>query len=328
MISIIVPVYNTAAYLDQCLSSLVNQSCSDLEIILIDDCSTDGSRQIVDHWANTDQRIRAIHSPENRGVCCARNTGMAMAKGEYLTFVDSDDFVAPSFYERLLELLEKYGADIAVSSWYNYVGEKAEKARFLSEGELVCGGLEALDVCLPRFGERDLNMVLWNKLFRRDALLDSEGNFHLFDPALNYCEDVLWIASFFQRAKTVVLCDEAYYYYRRERLGSASIALRQSTRHTVSAISVYLEIHQMLRARRCQSAANSLQRSLHHRLVGMRASLQCRDRGVFRFCAKGFFRALFSWVRLERNAYALRWALKKTAQYILIRTGLTRFHAR
>ena len=112
MISIIVPVYNTAPYLPQCLDSLVNQTYRDIEIICVNDGSTDNSPDILKAYAERDSRILVIHQ-ENLGLSGARNKGLESARGEWVMFVDSDDWIAPDMYEKLYHHLTEDGSDIA-----------------------------------------------------------------------------------------------------------------------------------------------------------------------------------------------------------------------
>mgnify|MGYP003290653380 CR=1 FL=1 len=112
MISVVVPVYNMEKFLERCLESLISQTISDFEILLIDDGSTDKSAEICRKYVKTDERIRYIYK-ENGGLSDARNAAIEVAKGEYITFVDSDDYVHSTYLEYLLSLIEKYDADIA-----------------------------------------------------------------------------------------------------------------------------------------------------------------------------------------------------------------------
>ena len=113
-ISIIVPVYNTEKYLEKCLNSLISQTLEDIEILCINDGSTDNSIKILEQYANRDSRIKIINK-KNAGVSAARNTGISQAKGEYLGFVDSDDYVDLNFYEKLYNTAKEYNASIAVA---------------------------------------------------------------------------------------------------------------------------------------------------------------------------------------------------------------------
>ena len=109
MISVIVPVYNVELYLRKCLNSVVNQTYRDLEILIIDDGSTDGSGEICDEYRK-DERVRVFHT-DNRGLSCARNLGLDNATGEWIGFVDSDDWIEPDMYEVLIRRAEETGAD-------------------------------------------------------------------------------------------------------------------------------------------------------------------------------------------------------------------------
>ena len=114
MISVIVPVYNVAAYLDRCVKSIVNQTYADLEIILVDDGSPDQCGTMCDNWAMKDKRIKVVHK-ENGGLSDARNAGIEVASGDYIGFVDSDDWIEPDMYQDLLEAVEREGAELAVT---------------------------------------------------------------------------------------------------------------------------------------------------------------------------------------------------------------------
>lgn len=119
MISIVVPIYNSSKYLDKCIKSILNQTYRDFELILVDDGSTDESYAICKHYADEDNRIKTIHK-ENGGQGSARNLGLDIARGEYIGFVDSDDFIHPNYYEMLIRLLNDYRADI-VCCHYQFV---------------------------------------------------------------------------------------------------------------------------------------------------------------------------------------------------------------
>ena len=116
LISIIVPVYNVEQYLDDCLISIINQTYKNIEIILIDDGSTDKSGKICDEYAKKDSRIIVIHK-ENGGVSSARNAGLRIAKGAYIGFVDPDDWIAEDMYEVLYSNAKKYDADVSVCKY-------------------------------------------------------------------------------------------------------------------------------------------------------------------------------------------------------------------
>ena len=116
-ISVVIPVYKVEAYLERCVTSVLNQSMNDLEVILVDDGSPDHCPVICDEYANQDERVKVIHK-ENGGLSSARNAGLKKACGEYISLIDSDDFVAPNFYEVLLGNAIKNDADISERKLY------------------------------------------------------------------------------------------------------------------------------------------------------------------------------------------------------------------
>ena len=112
-ISVIVPVYKVEQYLKRCVDSILHQTFSDLEVILVDDGSPDNCPAMCDKYAGTDSRVKVIHQ-KNAGVSAARNAGLSVASGEYITFVDSDDFIDPQMYEKMLAVAEKYDCDVVM----------------------------------------------------------------------------------------------------------------------------------------------------------------------------------------------------------------------
>jgi glycosyltransferase involved in cell wall biosynthesis len=117
LISIVIPVYNTAKYLPRCIESIINQTYKNLEIIIVDDSSTDDSGKIADEYSKKDSRIIIIHQ-ENRGISIARNKAIEVATGDFIGFVDSDDYIEIDMYELLLNTIKEYNADIVQCSYY------------------------------------------------------------------------------------------------------------------------------------------------------------------------------------------------------------------
>ena len=122
-ISVIIPVYNVEQYLRECLESVINQTLSELEIICINDGSTDSSLDILREYEQKDNRIIVINK-DNEGQAAARNIGISMAKGEYIGFLDSDDYIDSNFYEKLYNAAKKYKADIACTNLYRFSDSK------------------------------------------------------------------------------------------------------------------------------------------------------------------------------------------------------------
>ena len=165
VISVIVPVYNVAAYLPECLDSILSQDYDKLEVILIDDGSTDDSGAICDDYARRDSRIRVIHQ-KNGGAAAAKNAGLRAATGEYLSFADSDDFLEPGAYAYMLALLKENDADIVRCAFQNRFRTRTEQW-LAGEDRCVMEG----KTFLVRFTTDWTCGLLWNKLYKR-ALFD------------------------------------------------------------------------------------------------------------------------------------------------------------
>lgn len=178
IISVIVPVYNVEQYLSQCIDSLLTQTLEDIEIILVDDGSTDACPQICDAYALRDTRIKVIHKV-NGGLSDARNWGIERAQGEYIAFLDSDDWVKPDFYEYLYNLIQRKNADIAQCD-YIKVYDNTTKIDFDEAiKESTHTGVEALYLLC---GEEYIKtVVVWNKLYKRklfDKIRFPKGKIH------------------------------------------------------------------------------------------------------------------------------------------------------
>ena len=160
LISIIVPVYDVEPYLRKCIDSILIQSYRDLEIILVDDGSPDNCGAICDEYAEKDKRIKVIHK-KNGGLSDARNAGLDIATGEYIGFVDSDDWVMPDMYEYLYKAVKEYDADMSVCGYYDYWG-KTISGRYCQDIQ-VYKGQEGIKALLDlKFGN-----YVWNKLYKR-----------------------------------------------------------------------------------------------------------------------------------------------------------------
>ena len=164
LVSIIVPVYNAEKYLKRCVDSILKQDYPGFELILIDDGSTDGSAQICDAYAAQDTRIRVFHQ-ENAGVSAARNLALDMAKGEYIQFLDSDDWVAPEATRLLVGSLERYDCDMVISDFYRVSGERIAQKGDIEEEKVL--SRQEFAACMIENPADFYYGVLWNKLYRR-----------------------------------------------------------------------------------------------------------------------------------------------------------------
>ncbi len=210
LISVVVPVYKVEPYLDKCVSSIVSQTYRNLEVILVDDGSPDRCSVLCDAWKTKDSRIRIIHQ-QHAGLSQARNSGLAIASGEYIGFVDSDDWIEPKMYERLLQVLQESGADISICNYQD------EPERNIQTASVI--GTDARREFTPEDAIRNtfLNtrgfVEVWNKLYRKRILEN------LLFPIGRIFEDVYWTHLAMARATKIVYLDTIFYHYN-QRPGS------------------------------------------------------------------------------------------------------------
>ena len=210
-LSIVVAVYNIEQYLHKCVESLLAQTYSNLEIILVDDGATDGSGTICDDYAEKDSRVHAIHKT-NGGLSDARNVGIEAATGTYLAFVDGDDWVDTDMYMCLIQELERTQSDIAVCR-YRQIYRDATFDQ--STGKVfVFEGKEALRAMLQEDEAIQIQNAAWNKLYRRAFL--GEQRF----PKGKWYEDVVYTTKLLYKAHRIVYLDSAKYNYVIDREGS------------------------------------------------------------------------------------------------------------
>lgn len=206
LISVIVPVYNVSAYLRECIDSILAQTYQRLEIILVDDGSTDGSGRVCDEYAVKDSRIRVIHQT-NQGLSAARNQGYAVSSGKYIAFVDADDTVSSTYIESLYGLTEEHNAQIAVCAY-------TRKSDELGTGAAAVCTLSSQKMLREWHGKRkSIETVAWNKLYSR-RIFEELGNCKIFPEGKNH-EDIYTSHLFADIAETIAITTQKLYYYRR-----------------------------------------------------------------------------------------------------------------
>lgn len=202
MISVIVPIYNVQAFLPGCLESIISQTFKDIEIICIDDGSTDESGTIAESYTDKDSRIKVIHQ-ENQGLSGARNTGMRVAEGEFIAFCDSDDYYHPEFLERLYRVIEKTGADVACCNFVKTKEKYTGAFPTLPEPHVEL----TYNPSMMYLKTRKISTGVDTKLYRRDAIKDLS-----FIKGI-YFEDVPFTTALMLRIKSAVITDLPMYYY-------------------------------------------------------------------------------------------------------------------
>ena len=204
-VSIIIPVYQVEKYLDKCIASVVGQTYQNLQIILIDDGSTDRSPAICDGWKSRDPRITVVHQP-NGGLSRARNAGLKLATGEFVGFVDSDDWIEPLMIETLLAAMQETDADIAVCNFQVEPQElRDNQKKMCSLERTLYSSKEALKMLLK--GEGFIHSFVWNKLFKRSVIANIDF------PSGKIYEDLLWTPMVIGNANMIICLDSILYHY-------------------------------------------------------------------------------------------------------------------
>ena len=226
-VSVIIPIYNVEGYVSKCLESLMDQTFPDFEVLCIDDASADHSVQVIREFQQKDPRIRLLQQ-EHAGVSAARNLGIANARGEYIAFVDGDDWLAVDALEKLVTAMESKNADVVVSSaevhFENPQPEDSRRNVSLVRALTVTEGLMEGD-SWKALAQPGSWPFLWNKLIRRELIT---GNGVVFSPTLALGEDGAFLVTLFQYAGPIAFIPDALYHYRYQRKASATVNLFQS----------------------------------------------------------------------------------------------------
>ena len=216
LISVIVPVYNAEKYLRECLDSIVNQTYKNIEIILVDDGSTDGSGTICDEYADKDVRIKVIHST-NKGVTAARINAFKASSGDYITFVDADDFLNCNMFKKMLDTIMEDNTDIIVCQYINYDSKtkKQEKSMLrppigIYYKEDIVRLLKKNFLYNEKTGMAEMPPFLWAKLIKREFVQEILN----VEVGLSYNEDQVGIFALLLRINSMSIIQDYFYYYR------------------------------------------------------------------------------------------------------------------
>lgn len=210
LISIIVPVYQVEQYITECIESIINQSYRNIEVILIDDGSLDQSGKICDFYAQKDPRIMVIHQ-DNKGLSGARNVGLNAAKGQYICFVDSDDYIKQDFVETLYRMIQENKADIAVC---DYIRKKGWKKS--CEGDKKGYTISSKKMLSEWHCKRSrIETVVWNKMYRKDVFGKDDTIIRFPEGKIH--EDVYISHLLVANAGLVAVTHEPLYYYRKNK---------------------------------------------------------------------------------------------------------------
>lgn len=244
MISVIIPVYNNSKYLKQCLDSIGRQSYGDLEIICVDDGSTDGAQDIVDEYAIADKRFVAIHQT-NHGESHARNVGLDMATGDYIAFVDCDDWIEPDMYKILMEAARKTTAEMSIAGWFKDDGIHGESIKNLKHVE-ECSLINR-DELLRYIYVRDVYKAfayMWDKLYKKELFVRPDGSTIRFDESLPLGGDVLFLAEVAMNTKSAVYTDKSLYHYRQQEISGCHTTDLEKLRSWIRAYEIVIDLYE------------------------------------------------------------------------------------
>lgn len=232
LITVIVPVYRVEEYLSRCLDSLLKQTYKNLEIILVDDGSPDHSGEICDHYAQIDTRIQVIHK-KNGGVSSARNQALYRAKGDYIGFVDPDDYLEDNMFEQLYQNIQTYQADIAICGFY-FEKDTETQRNNLKDQCLVFDSNQAIRTML----NDEYYGFLWNRLFDKKVFFNESGELEIFDESIYLAEDTLMNCNCMLRSAKIVYDTTPLYHYTVRTTGSCKSEINDKKLTMIKSIQI------------------------------------------------------------------------------------------
>ena len=238
-VSIIVPVYNAEGTLRRCVESVLTQEFTDFELILANDGSQDASGALCDQFARSDSRVRVLHKP-NSGVSDTRNQAISQARGRYLQFLDSDDWITPNATKLLVRAAESRGCDMVVADFYRVVGERVSHKGDIDEDTVLTREEYAAHMM-----ENPADFyygVLWNKLYRRELV---EAHHLRMDPDISWCEDFMFNLEYIRHARTFFALQVPVYYYVRTKgsLASQAMSISKTVRMKLTVFEYYNQFY-------------------------------------------------------------------------------------
>lgn len=214
LVSVIIPVYNVKVYLDNCISSVCNQTYENIEIIVVDDGSTDGSSQICDYWGMQDNRIKVIHK-ENGGLSSARNEGLKHATGKYISFVDGDDSVDNTLFECTIPYMDRGMEMVAFGFKLTYKDKKAQEIVFPAKEYLLNNEQEMVDFIIGPFFRHELGWNACNRIFLKEYI--DRYDIEFVDTKRIFAEDQLFCLCYQVHCSKIKMVDNCLYnYFQRE----------------------------------------------------------------------------------------------------------------
>ena len=287
LISVIVPVYKTEAELPRCIESLLAQTHKNLEIILVDDGSPDSCGAICDSYAEKDRRIRVIHQ-RNQGVSVARNAALEAAQGEYIGFMDSDDWAEPGLYGFLCQIAEQYACYISICGYFKHMTHGSVRTMDRPASSPV---LEREQAIYHLLRGTYYDGYLWNKLFKRD-LFFPKSPYNRMEPSIHICEDLLLVCTLILHVERVAYVPQMFYHY----FVRDNSALNTYNERRKTELAAFMKIERMLTEARDKSNVDIVTMRCAQTAVNLRiAALKAKDEAYARQMrgqAKPYLKAL------------------------------------
>lgn len=208
LLSVIIPVYNAQEYLGKCVESVVNQTFKDVEIILVDDCSKDNSYELCEQLARNDSRIVVYRREENGGIFAARNSGLELSKGRYVTFVDNDDWLDPEMYEKLIFELESKNLDFVSCGFKEIIGDKIVTHSHKEDGYYTKQQIRETLIYLL-VGEQQISCAVWKSIFKKEII--ESDNLRFLSSRVK--DDFYFVVEYLLCCDTVEFISGDYYNY-------------------------------------------------------------------------------------------------------------------
>ena len=239
MVSMIVPVYNSEKTLSRCIDSILNQTYRDFELILLNDGSTDTSGEICDAYAKRDSRVRVVHK-ENTGVSDTRNRGIDLARGEYLQFLDSDDWITPDATALFVRTATEQQCDMVISQFYRVIGEHVSQKGAIDED-----GLMDRSTYANHMMQKPADFyygVLWNKFYKRSIITEHRLR---MDQSISWCEDFMFNLEYVRHTQTIYAMKVPVYYYVKTKgsLVSQGMSMKKMIRMKRTVFACYNDLY-------------------------------------------------------------------------------------
>lgn len=328
-VSIIVPIYKVEKYLRQCIDSIINQSLKDIEIILVDDGSPDNCPKICDDYKKIDSRIKVIHK-KNGGLSSARNAGMKIATGEYIGFVDSDDYIEHDMYEKMYYTAKEHDVDFVMSDYYKvHETNKIEVSSIIDDG--LYNKNKIKNIIYPQLIMKENIdygplLAVWHCLYKNSFLKDNDI---YFDEVVKYSEDNLFSSIVGYKSESFYYMKGSYFYNYRYNPNSISTTYKEDS------LSVYVEMNNRLHNKfyDCEEFNFKRQLSLHmiyytfnyiNRVIGSNLTFKekykkIKDTLIKKEIRRAFNNLILPDVNMKLKLYILMLKHKMAFTYMIIR---------